>query len=127
MRFGALVKKLRLEKQLTLRKFCLELHLDPSNWSKIERGVNSPPRDPDIILEWADFFEIEGEKRQEFVDAASVARQEIPADLVTDEELVAQLPAFFRAIRNTEPTSEKSLKEFVRDVQKTNSPDPITK
>ena len=125
MRFGALVKQLRIEKQLTLRKFCLELNLDPSNWSKIERGVNPPPRDPAIISGWADFFELEGQIRQEFVDAAAVARQELPADLVNDDTLVAQLPAFFRVMRNAEPSEEK-LKEFVRDVQKANSPDPVT-
>lgn len=125
MRFGALVKQLRIEKQLTLRKFCLEVNLDPSNWSKIERGVNPPPRDPIVLSGWADFFELEGQKRQEFEDAAAVARQELPADLANDDALVAHLPAFFRVMRNAEPSEEK-LKEFVRDVQKANSPDPIT-
>ena len=45
MSFGDLVKDLRIAQQKTLRQFCLEHGHDPSNWSKIERGINTPPQD----------------------------------------------------------------------------------
>ncbi len=79
--FGVLVKDMRIKKRLTLRKFCQELELDPSNWSKIERGINPPPRDETVLSGWADFFGLEGIFRQEFLDAGAIARQEKVRDV----------------------------------------------
>ena len=47
--FGELIKKIRTEKRLGLREFCLAADFDPSNWSKVERGVSSPPQDQKIL------------------------------------------------------------------------------
>ena len=120
--FGVLVKDMRIKKRLTLRKFCQELELDPSNWSKIERGINPPPRDETVLSGWADFFGLEGIFRQEFLDAGAIARQEIPADMINDEALRAKLPAFFRAMRGQEP-DEAQLNELVDEIRKINSTD----
>ena len=122
MKFGQLVKDLRIEKRLTLRQFCLELGLDPSNWSKIERGINPPPRDQEAIEQWADFFELEGVDRQEFLDAAALARNELPKDMIENDELVAKLPAFFRAVRENEQ-DEKQLKQLLKEIKAIHSPD----
>ena len=45
MTFGEFVKILRSEQRLGLREFCVRYEHDPSNWSKIERGVIPPPKD----------------------------------------------------------------------------------
>lgn len=42
--YGDFVKKIRLEKRLTLREFCRRANIDSGNWSRIERGVMPPPR-----------------------------------------------------------------------------------
>ena len=42
-------------------------------------------------------IEAEKQKQQEFFDLASLARRELPRDLASDEDLLAKLPAFFRA------------------------------
>ncbi len=99
MNFGELVKDLRIAKQLTLRQGCAELGLDPSNRSKMERGVTPRPRDPTLLERWAKFFGLSGDKQQEFLDLASLARQEIPPDVASDKTVIAALPAFFRAVR----------------------------
>jgi len=122
MKFGPLVKRLRIEKRLTLRSFCQQLKIDPSNWSKIERGINPPPKDSEILSHWADFFKLRGERRQEFLDAAAIARKELPADITNDEALAAQLPAFFRVMRHAEPSEEK-LREFIEEVRKVKQAD----
>src|ERR1017187_3267350 len=51
--FGTFIKELRARKRLGLREFCLEHGHDPSNWSKIEREVASPPRDEETLRKWA--------------------------------------------------------------------------
>jgi transcriptional regulator with XRE-family HTH domain len=121
MKFGELVKNLRIAKQVTLRQCCAELGVDPSNWSKLERGITSPPKDCDILEGWATFFGLRGPKRQEFFDLAAVSRHEIPADVASDERVLAALPAFFRALRGRDLEGDK-LAQFIKDVRALHSP-----
>jgi transcriptional regulator with XRE-family HTH domain len=121
MNFGELIKELRISKRLTLRQCCAELGVDPSNWSKMERGVTPPPRDAALLERWAGFLSVTGEKRQEFLDLASIARQEIPADVAGDEKVIAALPAFFRAVRGQGLEGDR-LKQFIEDVRVLHSP-----
>lgn len=122
MIFGQIAKKNRIQNKLTLREFCRELGLDPSNWSKVERGVTPPPKDISILEGWADYFKLGGDDRLEFLDAARIARKEIPEDLTSNEELMGKLPAFFRAIRGTKMSGEK-IDAFIEDIRSLNSPD----
>jgi transcriptional regulator with XRE-family HTH domain len=122
MNFGELIKELRIAKQLTLRQCCAELGVDPSNWSKMERGVTPPTKDTNLLERWAAFFGVTGEKKQEFLDLASLARQEIPADMASDEKVIAALPAFFRAVRGQELEGDR-LKRFIEDLRVVHSPD----
>jgi len=126
MNFGQLIKQLRIAKELTLRQCCSELGVDPSNWSKMERGVTPPPKDVGILERWARFFGVSGDKKQEFFDLAAIARSELPADMATDERMLAVLPAFFRAVRGSELEGEK-LKEFIEDVRSLHSPQQPSK
>src|SRR2546423_9436248 len=99
--FGEFVKELRARKRLGLRQFCLEHGHDPSNWSKIERGVNPPPRDEKTLEKWARQVGLKAgtAEWQEFMDLADIARGEIPKHVLSDEELLKKLPVFFRSIR----------------------------
>ncbi len=122
MNFGETIKNKRIAKQLTLRHCCAELGVDPSNWSKMERGVTPPPKDIGILERWARFFGMAGTEKQEFFDLASLARSELPADMASDARVLAALPAFFRAVRGAELEGDK-LKEFVEEIRAIHSPD----
>lgn len=122
MSFGELVKNARIEKRLTLRECSQELGVDPSNWSKMERDVNPAPKDIAILEQWAKFFGLRGEAKQSFFDTAALSRQELPADLASDERLLTALPAFFRAVRGNEMDAEK-LDQFIADLRAVHSPD----
>ena len=84
MNFGALLKDIRIAKGLTLRQCCEQLGVDPSNWSKLERGITPPPKDPAILEGWATALELTGEARQEFLDTAALSRRELPADIASE-------------------------------------------
>jgi len=116
MNFGQLIKELRFAKELTLRQCCAELGVDPSNWSKMERGVTPPPKDTALLERWARFFGLAGERKQEFLDRACLARQEIPPDMANDEKVIAALPAFFRAVRSEELEGDR-LKQFIEGLR----------
>jgi transcriptional regulator with XRE-family HTH domain len=122
MNFGKLIKELRIARQLTLRQCCAELGVDPSNWSKMERGVTPPPKDTSLLDRWARFLGVTSEKNQEFLDLAFLARREIPPDMASDEKVIAALPAFFRAVRGQELEGAR-FKQFIEDVRAVHSPD----
>jgi|SRR4051812_39214656 transcriptional regulator with XRE-family HTH domain len=120
--FSDTVKKLRLEKRLTLRDFCEQAGLDPSNWSKVERGINPPPGDVEVLERLADFFGLERDYKLAFMDEAAVQRREIPTDVADNVILQKALPAFFRAARGHELT-EAELKGLAQDIRKLHTRD----
>lgn len=120
--FGQLLKNLRIQKALTLRQCSDQIGVDPSNWSKFERGINPAPKDIAILETWAAFFGLRGDSKQQFFDAAALSRRELPPDIASDEKVLAALPAFFRAVRGAE-LGDAQLKQFVEDVRALHSPD----
>lgn len=123
MNFGDLVKDLRIAQKKTLRQFCLDHGHDPSNWSKLERGINPPPRDEKTLERWARQLDLKAgtSEWQNFMDLADIARGEIPKHVLTDEELLKKLPVFFRSIRGAELTAEQ-LDDLIQKVREAHSP-----
>lgn len=107
--FGQHLKELRISKKITLRRFCLENGFDPSNLSKIERGVLSPPKDEAILKSYAKALDIEenSDEWYEFLDMAEVENGDIPHDLVEEKELIGKLPLLFRTIRGGKTPQDK--------------------
>ena len=103
MSFGETVKNLRIAKKVTLRQFCQEHGCDPSNWSKIERGINPPPKDEETLMAWAKALGLKPktEAWQNFMLEAEVSRGNIPREVMNDPALLEKLPAFFRTIRGS--------------------------
>ncbi len=124
MSFGNTVKKLRLARNQTLRQFCVQFGHDPSNWSKLERNINPPPKDESTLVRWAADLGLEQASAEwtEFMDEAAVARGNIPGDLMNDEKLVAKLPAFFRTVRGAELDDDR-LNDLIETIRKSHSPD----
>lgn len=123
MNFGELLKDIRIAKGLTLRQCSERLRVDASNWSKIERGIVPAPKDPAIVDAWADALELTGDARRNLLDTAALSRRELPADIASDERVMAALPAFFRAARGSE-LDDAALKQFVEDVRALHSAKP---
>jgi transcriptional regulator with XRE-family HTH domain len=123
MIFGNLVKDLRIAQKKTLRQFCLNHGHDPSNWSKIERNINPPPRDEKTLERWVSQLGLKAgtTELQNFMDLADVAREEIPKHVLSDEELLKKLPVFFRSIRDAELTEER-LDDLLQMVKEAHSP-----
>ena len=94
--------------------------VDPSNWSKMERGITPAPKDSAIVQAWGKFFRLDGQELEELCDLAALSRLEIPASVASDERVLAALPAFFRAARGNELDGEK-LKAFIEDIRSIHS------
>lgn len=101
--FGKLLKKLRIEKGLTLREFCQAHGFDPGNYSRLERGLFAPPHKEELLEKYATALGLKrgSDEWLEFFDLAAASRGEIPKDLLSDEELLEKLPALFRTLRGS--------------------------
>lgn len=106
-KFGAMLNELRTENNLSIRDVCKLVSYDPSNWSKIERGLISPPSDDKTLKLWAKTLKVNGDKIQEFMDDAKIAQGIIPDDILNKAEMLELMPAFFRTVRNKKPNKEE--------------------
>ena len=112
MTFGEYVKKMRIERRVTLREFCRVNNLDPSNWSTVERGMLSPPKSRTVLEMIAGSLGLlkNSEEWNSLFDLAAVAH--IPKEIISDENLLDKLPVFFRTVRGEKPTA-KELEELI--------------
>ncbi len=124
MSFGDYVRDLRIANKKTLRQFCLENKQDPSNWSKLERGINPPPKDDEVLKQWASYFGLKpsSEGWEKFMDVARISRGEIPKDIMDDEKAVSLLPAFFRTVRGAD-VGEDEVRKLIAKIKEANTPD----
>jgi transcriptional regulator with XRE-family HTH domain len=116
--FGEFIKSLRIERDIGLREFCRRLSIDASNWSKVERGLLSPPQDKDKLDQIAEVLNVEkgSELYNELTDKASIAAGIIPKDILSDKETLSSLPMFFRTVRSEKPTPE-GLEKLIRKIR----------
>jgi len=124
MTFGELLKNLRIAQKKTLRQFCLEHGHDPSNWSKLERGVNRPSHDGRTVARWARQLGLKPgtEQWQDFMERAKLASNELPKSVLSNEELMKKLPAFFCTVQGTE-LGENELQDLIVKIKETHTPD----
>ncbi|SRR6266498_982304 len=110
--FGEFFKEKRISLRKTLRRFCMENSLDPGNISRLERGAMAPPQDTEILERYAKALGIKkgSDDWYTFFDLAAADRGIIPKDLMSDQEVVKLLPAFFRTLRGQKPTEEEMIK-----------------
>lgn len=115
--FGQFIKTIRIEREITLRDFCRRTNLDPSNWSKIERGVMQPPKSRLVLSDIARVLDIteESENWHAMFDLAVASH--IPSELVDNDQIVEYLPLLFRTLRGKKPSSE-DLRELIDKIRK---------
>lgn len=118
-KFGEMLYNLRIEKGITLREMCRKVAYDPSNWSKMERGKLPPPNNRKTLELWAKTLGLKKESKEfvEFIYLASTSQGIIPAEILSEKELVAILPAFFRTLKNKHLTKE-DLNKIIQLISK---------
>lgn len=106
--FGEFVRSIRADHRIGLRQFCQKTGIDPSNWSKIERGINAPPKDERVLTFYAESLGLQKDTQdwQNFFDLAATAKGLLPSDF-REQDFVAKLPAFFRTMRTHDITPDE--------------------
>jgi transcriptional regulator with XRE-family HTH domain len=106
--FSEMLKRLRIEKGITLREFCLSNGFDPGNYSRLERGLYPPPS-PSLLEKYAAALVVlrGSDAWLELFDLAAACRGEIPSDLMADARVVEKLPVLFRTMRAKQVSPEQ--------------------
>ncbi len=103
--FCELLREKRLAQRLTLREFCRRADEDPANFSRIERGLRTPPSD-EVLSRYAKALNLEGEELRLFMDVGVISRRELPKDIPI-EALVEKLPAVLCSIKRGDRSNER--------------------
>jgi len=107
--FGELHRKLREEKQLTLRKYSQLIGQDPGNISRIERGVASPPQNEKVLITMANALELKENSVlwKDFFNLAAIGAGRIPKEILSNKELSNCLPVLLRTLTGRKITEQK--------------------
>ncbi len=105
--FGDYIKQQRMALGMTLRAFCAYHEEDPSNWSKLERGILRPPLDDMRLSDIAHKLALDQDQVHQIKDLACAEAGRIPQDIMNDADVLALLPIVFRTIRNEAPSRDK--------------------
>jgi transcriptional regulator with XRE-family HTH domain len=108
--FGRFIQELRTRQGMSLREFCRLANLDPSNWSKVERGIFPPPRSRDAITDIASVLLIQKDSDEwnRLFDLAAVGH--IPAGLLAEPVLGDRVSVFFRINNNAIAIKQNAFK-----------------
>jgi hypothetical protein len=119
--FANFIREKRIAAGLTLREFCRLIGFDASNWSKIERGLLTPPQSKSVLEGIASVLKIEegSQDYKEMFDMAALSS--IPEELM-EPEILEQLPVFFRTVRGEKPTEEE-LKTLITKIRSAWTPE----
>ena len=85
----------------------------------MERRAIQPPQDREILSRYAKALGLQDGTSEwyEFFDLAAADRGIIPKDIMDDQELVKELPAFFRTLRGQKPT-EAEMRKVIAKIRK---------
>ncbi len=121
--FGDFIREARLALGKGLREFCLENGLDASNYSKIERGIVTPPSG-ERLEKYANFLRIEKNSEDWFTlfDLAAIAKKRIPDYVFDNEAFVEALPILFRKADTGEHYTKEELLRIAEDIKKSKQP-----
>lgn len=118
--FGEFFKGLRLDNKMTLRGFCSKNGFDPSNVSKIERGIWPPPEADEDRMKYAKALALKKgtSNWDRFMDLAVAGTRTFKVRNVTDEEVLQKLPVLFRSVDKADLTPDQ-LDKIIKYVKKT--------
>ena len=119
--FATFIKEKRISAHLTLREFCRLIGFDASNWSKIERGLATPPQSRSMLDLISDVLNIKkgSEDYLQMLDLAALSS--VSTELI-DSDILEQLPVFFRTVRGDNPSNEE-LNQLVQKIKSAWTPD----
>ena len=111
--FGQFIRKIRLDKKLTLRQFCKESNYDIGYISRLENEIISPPVEEKKLEKLAKSYNIskKSENWKKLKNLSDISKRKIPEEI--DTKVLNYLPEFFRKASKKEVT-KKDIEKLVK-------------
>jgi len=106
--FGDYLRQRLIDKKMSLRTLAKKTGMDPSNLSKIERGVAYPPQKEENLQKLATALELDQESTRHFFDLAAQVNGMLPDDL-DDIKQNEAIPMLLRTIQNRRLTYDQTI------------------
>ena len=123
VRFGAKLKELRKEKQITLREMARRLKLAPAYISRIENGKENPPM-AKHISKMANILGIDADMLFKLVPS-SLQHNRLPGEIIDGYQKnnvhKKKVPEFFRSVNESNLT-ENDWDEIIKHIKKKGKP-----
>lgn len=112
MKAGKLIKQRRKAANISLRKFASLISVDPSNWSKVERGILPFSMNKTKTAHIAKALGIKksGKEMLDFMDSLAISQSKIPDDIVKEQTMPYSIKQKFKEIREEVRISAPGLK-----------------
>ena len=112
MNTGKLIKQKREAAGISLRRFALLISVDPSNWSKVERGVLpfSMSKSKTALIAKVLGIKKAGKEMLDFMDSLAISQNRIPDDIVKEQTMPYSIKQKFKEIREEIRISAPGIK-----------------
>lgn len=106
--FGEFLQEMLIKQNMSLRELARKTGLDPSNLSKIERGVCFPPQKKETLEKMVKALGLNKVLKQHFSDLSRQVNSMLPEDLEDIKQNVA-IPLLLRTIEKRRLTYEETI------------------
>ena len=117
MKFHEFLKILRSSREIGLREFAHSIGMDVGNYSKLERGLLSPPQKTELFEKLAKRLDLSRDEKSKLIDMASLANGRIPEDVAEEVKSSEYLPVLLRTIANKQLTDDQ-IRELTDRINK---------
>ena len=117
MKFGELLKLLRLEKEISLRELAKKSGNDVAYLSRLERSIVCPPQKKEIIESIIKVLGVSKEQQQKLYDLADSENGDYPKDVKDKLTQFEAIPILLRTINNKK-LSDEEIKELANRINK---------
>lgn len=113
-KYGAFLRELRIDREISLRDFAKSSGMDVGNLSKIERGILDPPQSK-IQNKFIKLLNLNEKDSIKLKDLASHQKGNYPPEVEDDLKEYEYIPILLRTIANKRLTDEQ-IRELTKKI-----------
>ena len=117
MKYGEMVRELRLRKEITLRELALNSDIDVAYLSRVERGTIPPPQKEELLEAINEALGATKQEAQQLNDQAAIDNRLFPKDIAENLEKLAGIPLLLRTVANKKLTPDE-IREVTQYINK---------
>lgn len=117
MKYGVMLRDLRVRKEMTLRELALNSDIDVAYLSRVERGTIPPPQKEELLDAINEALGVTKQEAQQLRDQAAIDNKQFPKDIAEDLDKMVGIPLLLRTVANKKLSADE-IKEVTSYINK---------